>query len=195
MYFCAARAARKLPFRWVLITPSQSSSDILKSRLSRVMPATATRMSRRPSSCAVRAAAASICSGFVTSTGMATARPPAERIWSAVSSAGATSRSMTATAAPSAASLAAVAAEFLETGGMRTHQRLVDEHPPGLAPLLRARGFGPAGVQALHAALGATDLDGVEQAGREGRLAQAVGPRRAAALLAELPDLRSPVRP
>ncbi|TME34288.1 MAG: DNA polymerase III [Chloroflexi bacterium] len=93
------------------------------------------------------------------------------------------------------ASLAALIAEFLETGGMRTHQRLVDEHPPGLAPLLRARGFGPAGVQALHAALGATDLDGVEQAGREGRLAQAVGPRRAAALLAELPDLRHPVRP
>ena len=50
------------------------------------------------------------------------------------------------------ASLAALIAEFLETGGMRTHQRLVDEHPPGLAPLLRAHGFGPAGVQALHAA-------------------------------------------
>src|SRR5205823_4220709 len=40
------------------------------------------------------------------------------------------------------ASLAALIAEFLETGSMRTHQRLVGEHPPGLAPLLQARGFG-----------------------------------------------------
>src|SRR5436853_630893 len=58
MYFCAARAATKLPLRCVLITPSQSSSDILKSRLSRVMPASATRMSSRPRSCAARATAA-----------------------------------------------------------------------------------------------------------------------------------------
>ena len=43
-------------------------------------------------------------------------------------------------------SLEALIAEFLSTGGMRTHARLVGEHPPGLAPLLQARGFGPAGV-------------------------------------------------
>src|SRR5438445_13366237 len=35
--------------------------------------------------------------------------------------------------------LAALIEEFLETGVMRTHQRLVAEHPPGLAPLLLAR--------------------------------------------------------
>ena len=92
------------------------------------------------------------------------------------------------------ASLAALIAEFLETGAMGTHQRLVHEHPPGLAPLLQAHGFGPAGVQALHTALGVTDLDAVEQAGREGRLAQTLGPRRAEALLAELPSLRNPIR-
>src|SRR3982750_3780480 len=66
MYFWVARAARKLPFKCVSITPSHSSSVILNSRLSRVMPATATRMSRRPSSSAERAAAASTCSRFVT---------------------------------------------------------------------------------------------------------------------------------
>jgi DNA polymerase (family 10) len=90
--------------------------------------------------------------------------------------------------------LAALIAEFLDTGTIRTHDRLVQEHPPGLAPLLHARGFGPAGVQALHAALGATDLDAIEQAGREGRLARALGPRRAQELLAQLPELRNPIR-
>ena len=41
-------------------------------------------------------------------------------------------------------SLEALIAEFLSTGGMRRHARLVGEHPPGLAPLLQARGFGPS---------------------------------------------------
>src|SRR5437879_3561237 len=73
--------------------------------------------------------------------------------------------------------LAALIEEFLDTGDMRTHARLVGEHPPGLAPLLHARGFGPAGVHALHQATGVTDLDEVEGAAREGRLAKALGPR------------------
>src|ERR1700686_2012999 len=55
-------------------------------------------------------------------------------------------------------SLEALIAEFLSTGGMRTHAKLVEASPPGLAPLLEARGFGPASVRALHDALGATDL-------------------------------------
>lgn len=92
-------------------------------------------------------------------------------------------------------SLAALIAEFLDTGAMRTHDRLVQEHPPGLAPLLHARGFGPAGVQALYAALGVTDLDGVEQAAHDGRLARTLGVRRADELLAQLPELRDPIRP
>src|SRR5262245_8683934 len=45
-------------------------------------------------------------------------------------------------------SLEALIVEYLRTGAMRTHARLVEEHPPGLAPLLAARGFGPAGVNA-----------------------------------------------
>ena len=92
------------------------------------------------------------------------------------------------------ASLEALIAEFLSTGGMRTHAKLVGDNPPGLAPLLQARGFGPAGVQALHAALGATDLDAVERAADEGRLAEVLGQRRAEDLIAQLPSLRNPIR-
>ena len=91
-------------------------------------------------------------------------------------------------------SLAALIEEYLRTGGIRTHARLTAEHPPGLAPLLRARGFGPAKVHALHAALGVTDLDDIQQAAREGRLADMLGARRAAELVALLPELRRPRR-
>jgi DNA polymerase (family X) len=91
-------------------------------------------------------------------------------------------------------SLEALIAEFLSTGGMRTHARLVGDNPPGLAPLLQARGFGPAGVQALHDALGATDLDAVERAAGDGRLAQVLGPRRAEDLIGQLASLRNPIR-
>ncbi|MBV9170706.1 MAG: DNA polymerase III [Chloroflexi bacterium] len=92
------------------------------------------------------------------------------------------------------ASLAALIEEFLSTGGIRTHARLTAEHPPGLAPLLQARGFGPAKVESLHAALGIANLDDVERAGQDGRLADTLGQRRADELLAELPVLRKPVR-
>ena len=92
------------------------------------------------------------------------------------------------------ASLEALIAEFLSTGGMRTHAKLIGDNPPGLAPLLQARGFGPAGVQRLHEALGATDLDAVERAADEGRLAEVLGQRRAEDLIAQLPALRNPIR-
>jgi DNA polymerase (family X) len=92
------------------------------------------------------------------------------------------------------ASLEALIAEYLQTGTMRTHARLVAEHPPGLAPLLEARGFGPAGVRSLYASLGVTDLDAVEQAAREGRLADAIGQKRAADLVAQFAALRNPIR-
>src|SRR5712664_4091907 len=90
--------------------------------------------------------------------------------------------------------LEALIAEFLASGEIQTHSRMVGTHPPGLAPLLHARGFGPAGVHALHEAIGARDLDAVERAAREGRLAEALGARRAEALVAQLPALRNPVR-
>jgi DNA polymerase (family 10) len=90
--------------------------------------------------------------------------------------------------------LEALIAEFLASGQIKTHTRLVGTHPPGLAPLLHARGFGPARVQALHEAIGATDLDAIEQAAQEGRLAEVLGSRRADDLVAQLPTLRNPVR-
>ena len=91
-------------------------------------------------------------------------------------------------------SLEALISEYLETGGMRIHSQLVEAHPPGLAPLLAARGFGPAAVEALHAKTGVTDLDDVERIASEGILAQAIGPKRAADLMAQLPALRNPIR-
>jgi DNA polymerase (family 10) len=92
------------------------------------------------------------------------------------------------------ASMSALITEFLATGAIRTHQRLVEESPPGLAPLLHARGFGPASVQALHAATGVRSLDDIERAGRDGQLAQVLGLRRAEDLLGQLPGLRNPIR-
>lgn len=91
--------------------------------------------------------------------------------------------------------LEALIVEFLASGEMRTHARLVGTHPPGLAPLLHARGFGPAGVQALHDTLGAVDLDDLERAAHDGRLAAALGSRRAEDLIVQLPALRNPTRP
>src|SRR5437764_11214177 len=88
--------------------------------------------------------------------------------------------------------IAALIEEFLNTGTMRTHQRLVSEHPPGLAPLLRARGFGPITVQALHAATGAKSLDDIERLAQDGQLAHAWGPKRSEELIAQLPLLRNP---
>lgn len=89
--------------------------------------------------------------------------------------------------------LEALIREYLTTGQMSTHRRLVAQHPPGLAPLLLARGFGPAAVQTLHTRLGVTDLDSIEAAGVSGALAEAIGPRRAEDLIAQMPSLRNPI--
>jgi DNA polymerase (family 10) len=91
-------------------------------------------------------------------------------------------------------SLEALIIEYLASGAMRTHARMVEDHPPGLAPLLAARGFGPTAIEALHAKLGITDLDDLERAASEGRLEQAIGTKRAAELIAQLPQLRNPIR-
>ncbi len=91
-------------------------------------------------------------------------------------------------------SLEALITEYLASGAMRTHARLVEAHPPGLAPLLNARGFGPTNVASLQAKLGITNLDDLERAADEGRLEAALGPKRSADLIAQLPGLRNPVR-
>lgn len=91
-------------------------------------------------------------------------------------------------------SLEALIDEYLKTGGMRTHARLVEAHPPALKPLLDVPGLGPAGIQALQAGLGATQLEDVERAAHDGRLAAVLGPQRAEALSVHLPLLRNQVR-
>src|SRR6266702_2870836 len=70
MYACAARLHRNAPLRCTPITVSQSSSDILKSRLSRVTPALLTRISSRPKWLAVLSTAS--CTIALS----ATFRPP-----------------------------------------------------------------------------------------------------------------------
>src|SRR5690242_1008073 len=110
MCACTARVIRKEPRRCTLMTASQSSTVILKMRLSRMMPALLTRIVGAPSSCATRATAASTCSGRLTSTPTAIARPPAAVMADTVSPQACSSRSSTATAWPSAASRRAVAA-------------------------------------------------------------------------------------
>src|SRR5665647_898650 len=105
-----ALVIRNAPRRWTFMTASQSSSGILKIRLSRMMPALLTRMVGAPSLTVTSATAASTPSGELTSTATAMARPPAEVIADTVSAHDSSSRSRTATACPSLARRIAVAA-------------------------------------------------------------------------------------
>ena len=66
--------------------------------------------------------------------------------------------------------------------------------PPGLAPLLQARGFGPASVQALHAADGVTTWTISSLLAGKAVWHRRSGQRRADDLLAQLPSLRNPSR-
>ena len=58
MCFCVARVMRNEPRRWTFMTASQSSALILKSMLSRMMPALLTSTVGAPSSAATRSTAA-----------------------------------------------------------------------------------------------------------------------------------------
>src|SRR5690606_22066527 len=99
---------RKAPLRCTPSTASQSSSDILNSRLSRVIPALLTRMCRPPSSSTTRCTAASTDAASATSqpTPIALVAPRSAAVAAACNS----SRSSTATAAPSCAKRRAVPA-------------------------------------------------------------------------------------
>ena len=92
--------------------------------------------------------------------------------------------------------MAALITEFLSTTAMGTHQRLVAEHPPGLAPLLRARGFGPSPAcrRCITRHRASPTSTTWRTPGQDGRLARALGPRRADELLAQMPALRHPIR-
>ena len=103
MYFWAALVIRNAPRRWTAITASQSSTVILNSRLSRVMPALLIRTVGGPSSPAMRSTAASTLAASLTSAPTARAVPPADVMASTVVAQADSSRSRTATLKPSAA--------------------------------------------------------------------------------------------
>src|SRR5258708_10923573 len=92
------------------MTPSQSSSVILWIRLSRMIPAQATRMSTWANFSTAASKSALTESRSVTLHATASARPPAFSISPATSLAGPSSRSAITTAAPSSANRLAVAA-------------------------------------------------------------------------------------
>ncbi len=115
---CSAawRVGQKVPRRCTRITVSQSSSERLTSMRSRSTPALLTRASSRPNSSSAVAMRRAAPSVLATSSPLATARPPKERISSTTSWAGAaassspsisTPRSFTTTAAPWRASSSA----------------------------------------------------------------------------------------
>src|SRR5699024_11324161 len=110
MYAWAALLIKNAPLRWTFMTVSQSSTDILNSRLSRRTPALLTRMAGGPRRSATVSTAAVTWSGSDTSQPTASAVPPSAVILSTTCWASASFRSSTATARPSRAKRSAVAA-------------------------------------------------------------------------------------
>src|ERR1700730_15153890 len=106
---CTARVNRKTLFRFTSRTASHSSSLILNTRLSRVIPALLTRMSVRPKRDVPASTVAPTCSRPETSHPNAAAWPPAASIRWTTGEARSASTSTTATRAPSDASRSAVA--------------------------------------------------------------------------------------
>src|SRR6478736_5530168 len=89
---------------------SHSATGVSRAGPSSMTPALLTRVSSRPSSASVRSTAAAACSSLVTSASTTSAVPPAPAIVAASSASRSRRRATRATAAPSAASLRAVAA-------------------------------------------------------------------------------------
>lgn len=83
--------------------------------------------------------------------------------------------------------------ELLETGRCTEHERLARQVPPGVLELLRLEGVGPKTVAAVWHKLGVTDLEGLEQACRDGRLRQLprMGPARCKSILEAIERFRS----
>src|SRR5918992_6173328 len=123
MYLCAALEHRKLPFRWMSSTVSQSSSLILKTRVSRKTPALLTRMSIRPKRLATSSKALSTCWALDTSHAIANASTPAASTASTVCRQASAERSSTATLAPSCASRIASAAPMPRAAPVTTAVR------------------------------------------------------------------------
>lgn len=65
--------------------------------------------------------------------------------------------------------------ELVKTGKLTYHEQLKATIPPGLLPMLRIPGLGPRKVRALHQQLGISTVEELEQACREGKVAQLAG--------------------
>lgn len=65
--------------------------------------------------------------------------------------------------------------ELVKTGTLTYHEQLKATIPPGLLPMLRIPGLGPRKVRALHQQLGISTVEELEQACREGKVAQLAG--------------------
>ncbi len=73
--------------------------------------------------------------------------------------------------------LAAKIGEYCSSGAMHAHERLKKEVPAGLLQLLAVPGLGPKTARVLMEKGGITDLDTLEKAAREHRLAGIPGIR------------------
>lgn len=75
--------------------------------------------------------------------------------------------------------------ELLETGTFDELERLREQVPPGVVELLAVEGVGPKTASRVWKELGVTDVDALEAACQDGRLAELprMGPRRAQGIL------------
>lgn len=82
--------------------------------------------------------------------------------------------------------------EFCRTGTMAELEELRARIPAGLLQMAEIPGLGAKKVRALHAELGVADLDGLEAAARDGRLAalKGFGAKTAASILAGIEQRR-----
>jgi len=83
--------------------------------------------------------------------------------------------------------------DLAESNGSALLERLQEETPEGLLEMLRVPGLGPARIRQIHEGLHVESLQELEQAARDGRLAQLprFGERTALKILKGIADLRA----
>ncbi len=76
-------------------------------------------------------------------------------------------------------------AEYLETGSLAYHQRLLEEVPRGVLDIMHIPGVGPKTAKLLHQRLGVASVEELKEAAREGRLEgiKGLGPKKAENIL------------
>lgn len=72
-------------------------------------------------------------------------------------------------------SMAALIAEFVDTGTAQAFEEMKASVPPGLMEMLRVQGVGPKKVRQVHEELGLESLEGLEAAAADGSLTQLKG--------------------